>query len=122
MLGAKKTVDLDHLSRYTGGDAAINAEVLRLFNTQAGELVLRLRTILEARDAKSWKEVTHTIKGAARGIGAFPLADAAAFAEPIDLVKDSGNASQAIKALKTEADEVEAFIKAFLEDASHQTP
>ncbi|MBV9905684.1 MAG: Hpt domain-containing protein, partial [Alphaproteobacteria bacterium] len=71
-------VDLEHLARYTGGDRAINAEILRLFDGQATELVARLNSILAARDAKSWKEVTHTLKGAARGIGAFPMADAAA--------------------------------------------
>jgi HPt (histidine-containing phosphotransfer) domain-containing protein len=122
MNGAKKAVDLAHLSRYTGGDTAINAEVLKMFNDQAGDLVSRLRGLLDARDAKTWKEITHTIKGAARGIGAFPLADAAAFAEPIDPVKDRGNASLAVNALKTEADQVEAFIKDFLADCADRTP
>jgi HPt (histidine-containing phosphotransfer) domain-containing protein len=108
-------VDLSHLSRYTGGDEALNAEVLRLFDSQANELVGRLNTILEARDVKSWKEVTHTLKGAARGIGAFEMADAAAAAEPIDPVRDRGNASIAIATLKTSADAVQAFIKSYLE-------
>lgn len=123
MLGTQKAVDLSHLARYTGGDEEINAEVLRLFNSQTGELVLKLRAILDARDAKSWKEVTHTLKGAARGIGAFGLADAAAFAEPIDPIKDRGNASVAISALKTHADAVGAFIKSYLEDETgHRKP
>jgi HPt (histidine-containing phosphotransfer) domain-containing protein len=108
-------VDLSHLGRYTGGDVALNAEVLRLFDSQANELVGRLNTILEACDVKSWKEVTHTLKGAARGIGAFEMADAAAAAEPIDLVRDRGNASIAITTLKTSADAVQAFIKSYLE-------
>ncbi len=47
-------VDLDHLARYTGGDRAINAEVMRLFDAQANDLVARLQGILDARDAKSW--------------------------------------------------------------------
>lgn len=122
MSAAKKAVDLSHLSRYTGGDEAINVEVLKMFNDQASELVTRLKGILDARDAQSWKEVTHTIKGAARGIGAFPMADAAAFAEPIDPVRDRGNASLAITALKTEAEQVESFIKAFLDDCAGRTP
>lgn len=108
-------VDLSHLARYTGGDEAINAEVLRLFDTQTSELVGRLQAILDSRDAKSWKEIIHTLKGAARGIGAFEMADAAAFAEPIDPVRDRGNASLAIGVLKTSADAVQAFIKAYLE-------
>ena len=74
---ATAAVDLAHLARYTGGDAALNAEILRLFDSQASEMVARLQSIIDARDAKSWKEVTHTLKGAARGIGAFAMADAA---------------------------------------------
>jgi HPt (histidine-containing phosphotransfer) domain-containing protein len=110
---AKAAVDLKHLARYTGGDATVNAEVLRLFDAQANDLVARLQAILDARDAKSWKEITHTIKGAARGIGAFDMADAAARCEPIDLA-DRQNASTAIAALKTHSDAVQAFIRAYL--------
>jgi len=28
-------IDMDHLARYTGGDATLNAEILRLFEAQA---------------------------------------------------------------------------------------
>ncbi len=115
MSAARSVVDLGHLARYTGGDEAINAEILKLFDTQTSELVERLQAILDARDAKSWKEVTHTLKGAARGVGAFELADAAAFAEPIDPIKDRGNASVAISALKSRSEAVRIFIKDYLE-------
>ena len=60
-------IDLDHLARYTGGDRSLNAEILKLFDGQVTQMVGQLRTILAARDAKRWREVTHTIKGAARG-------------------------------------------------------
>ncbi|HTP75872.1 MAG TPA: Hpt domain-containing protein [Rhizomicrobium sp.] len=106
-------IDMDHLARYTGGDATLNAEILRLFEAQANELVGKLRAILEARDAKSWKEVTHTIKGAARGVGAFALADAAAACEKLD-VGDPGTASRAIDDLKTHTDAVQGFIRSRL--------
>lgn len=108
-----KVIDLEHLARYTGGDRAINAEVMRLFDMQATELVARLQSILDARDAKSWKEVTHTLKGAARGIGAFPMGDAAACCEPIDLA-DNACASTAIAELKARSDAVQAFIRDYL--------
>ncbi|MBS0469979.1 MAG: Hpt domain-containing protein [Proteobacteria bacterium] len=110
---ASKVVDLDHLARYTGGDKAINAEVMRLFDDQATELVARLQTILDARDAKSWKEIAHTLKGAARGIGAFAMGDAAARCEPIDL-SDVAGASAAIAELKSRAGDVQSFIRAYL--------
>jgi HPt (histidine-containing phosphotransfer) domain-containing protein len=115
MAARQCVVDLAHLARYTGGDEAINTEVLRLFDAQTSEIVGRLQTILDARDAKSWREATHALKGAARGVGAFAMADAAAFAEPIDPVKDRGNASLALAALKTRAEAVQAFIKDYLE-------
>ena len=112
-MSARAVINMEHLARYTGGDATVNAEIFRLFDAQANELVARLRGILDARDAKSWKEVTHTIKGAARGIGAFDLADAAASCEPID-VSDHANAAAAIAALQSQSKAVQAFIKAYL--------
>ena len=106
-------VDLDHLARYTGGDRAINAEVMRLFDHQATELVARLQSILDARDAKAWKEVTHTLKGAARGIGAFAMGDAAARCEPVDLA-DRKTSLLAAAALAEHAIAVQAFIRDYL--------
>lgn len=113
-MSAKPAVDLQHLSRYTGGDETLNAEVLRLFDTQITEMVGQLRAVLDARDAKAWKQVTHTLKGAARGVGAFSFADAAAAAEPIDPVRDRGNASIAIALLKSNSEAIQAFIKDYL--------
>ena len=106
-------VDLVHLARYTGGDVALNAEILRLFDGQASELVAQLKSILEARDAKSWKTAIHTLKGAARGIGAFGLGDAAAAAEPIDPA-DTNVAAAALEALEAKTDQVHSFIQAYL--------
>jgi len=106
-------VDLEHLARYTGGDRAINAEVMRLFDVQATELVGKLNSVLEARDAKSWKEITHTLKGAARGIGAFGMGDAAAYCEPLDL-NDWARAMDGISLLKQHSDAVQAFIRDYL--------
>jgi HPt (histidine-containing phosphotransfer) domain-containing protein len=108
---ADAVIDLEHLARYTGGDVALNAEILRLFDTQTSELVAGLRAILDARDEKSWKEVTHTIKGAARGVGAFAMADAAAQCELLGIV-DPGVTEMAIAKLKSETEAVQAFVKA----------
>ena len=110
----KPAVDIAHLSRYTGGDETLNVEVLQLFDQQITEMVARLQSILDAEDAKSWKEVTHTLKGAARGVGAFEFADAAAAAEPIDPIRDRGHASLAIRTLTTCTVSVHAFIRDYL--------
>ena len=109
-MSADAVIDLEHLARYTGGDVALNAEILRLFETQTSELVASLRTILDARDEKSWKEVTHTIKGAARGVGAFAMADAAAQCELLG-IEDPGITQMAIAKLTSETEAVQAFVK-----------
>ncbi len=109
-----RPVDLVHLSHYTGGDSALNAEVLQLFVNQAGELVRRMDSVLQAGDAKTWREVAHSLKGAARGIGAFQMADAAAACEPIDPAADNTGAAGALRTLKTDSEAVKVFIDAYL--------
>ena len=111
---AAAPVDLSHLARYTGGDRTLNAEILRLFDGQVNAMVGELQDILEQRDARKWREVTHTIKGAARGVGAFAMGEAAAAAEPVDLVSNHNRAVEVIEALRHEGDAVQAFIHDYL--------
>ena len=112
--GQFQAVDLAHLSRYTGGDAELNAEILKLFETQASDLVAQLQSLLEIGDAKGWHDIHHSLKGAARGIGAFALADAAAACETVDPCANSGQASAALDALKRNAHAVQRFIEDYL--------
>jgi HPt (histidine-containing phosphotransfer) domain-containing protein len=70
--------------------------------------------VLEARDAKRWREITHTIKGAARGVGAFQMGEAAAAAEPVDLTTDRDRAIEVIENLRVEGEAVQAFIADYL--------
>ena len=111
---AEAPVDLDHLARYTGGDRALNTEILSLFNGQLHDMVGQLLTVLEQRDTRKWREMTHTIKGAARGVGAFAMGDAAAAAEPIDPATSQERAVQLIEALRVEGEAVQAFIEDYL--------
>ncbi len=110
-------VDLAHLARYTGGDKTLTAEILKLFDGQVSEMVGQLLGLLEARDARKWREVTHTIKGAARGIGAFAMGDAAAAAEPVDPATSPYRAVQVIETLRVEGEAVQAFIAEYLRAA-----
>ena len=111
---AEAPVDLVHLARYTGGDRNLNTEILRLFNGQLHDMVGELLTVLEQRDTRKWREVTHTIKGAARGVGAFAMGDAAAAAEPVDPITSPDRAVQLIEALRVEGEAVQAFIADYL--------
>ena len=106
-------IDLEHLSRYTGGEKTLNAEILRLFDGQVTDMVSQLNDVLEVRDAKRWREIAHTIKGAARGVGAFGMGEAAAAAEPIDPA-NAEKARAAINNLQAEANVVRGFIQSYL--------
>ena len=85
--GANVTVeselDIPHLTRQTLGDRALRDEVLRLFDHQA---VITLALIKAATDPSVRREAAHALVGAARGVGAFPLARAAGVIEanPVD--------------------------------------
>src|SRR6266567_1292542 len=82
MAKTEQPIDIDHLNRYTSGDCVLNEDILRLFDIQCREMMDRLEALATGQsDAKSWFETTHTLKGAARGIGAFALGNAAAEAE-----------------------------------------
>ena len=107
---AANAIDLEHLARYTGGEKDLNGEILRLFDGQVTGMVAELNALLASRDSKRWREIAHTIKGAARGIGAFEMGEAAAKAEPVNPA-DSAEAEAAIQKLEHEAQTVRAFIQ-----------
>jgi HPt (histidine-containing phosphotransfer) domain-containing protein len=65
-------IDFEHLNRMTLGDAGLEQEVLALFVAQSARLVRTLATIPPDAGA-----LAHTLKGSARAIGAFAVADAA---------------------------------------------
>jgi HPt (histidine-containing phosphotransfer) domain-containing protein len=110
---AASAIDLEHLARYTGGEKSLNAEILRLFDSQIAGMVVELNTLLASRDSRRWREIAHTIKGAARGVGAFEMGEAAAKAEPINPA-DGSKAQAAIRQLEQEAQTVRAFIHSYL--------
>ncbi len=76
-------LDRDHLTRYTAGDAGLEAELFALLESQ---IEACLRVIEAARDEGEWRSAAHTLKGAARGVGAMALGEACAAAEtqPLD--------------------------------------
>jgi HPt (histidine-containing phosphotransfer) domain-containing protein len=65
-------IDLDHLQRMTLGEKELEREVLMLFAQQSTDLLARLEKL--PREGAS---LAHTLKGSARGIGAFAVAEAA---------------------------------------------
>jgi len=81
---AQRPIDLVHLSKFTMGRRDLEAEILGLFRQQLFVSLERLAAAAErVGDDKAWKEATHTLKGCARGVGAWVLGDATAKAETL---------------------------------------
>jgi HPt (histidine-containing phosphotransfer) domain-containing protein len=85
-------IDTAQLTRMTLGDTALQREVLTLFVRQSTDLVARMSTFPADMAA-----IAHTLKGSARGIGAF---SAAASAERLERSTDQRAASAALSELK----------------------
>ena len=69
-------VDFAYLEGFAAGDAGVVDEVLALFREQAAMWAPMLDT-----GHAGWRDAVHTVKGAARGVGAFALGDACERAE-----------------------------------------
>lgn len=82
-------VDLAHLDQYTLGDHSLQVELLQLFRAQ---LQTQTEELVSCADEAVWKSAVHTLKGAARSIGAGQVG---AVAEAMELVPFSDEAGRA---------------------------
>jgi HPt (histidine-containing phosphotransfer) domain-containing protein len=103
-------LDLDHLARMTLGDAELEHEVLAMFAEQSIRLIAAMAAL--PADAAA---VAHKLKGSARGIGAFAVADAAAHLECA--LRTGDDAPRALAELKEAVAEARAAIEAMLRRA-----
>jgi HPt (histidine-containing phosphotransfer) domain-containing protein len=71
-------IDLAHLARMSLGDADLEREVLAMFAVQSAKLIGTLTSL-----PHDGRELAHKLKGSARAIGAFAVADAAAALEHV---------------------------------------
>ncbi len=101
-------IDIAHLRRMTLGDAGLEREVLAMFAGQSAGLIAALAGL--PADAAA---LAHTLKGSARAIGAFHVADAAETLEAVVLRGDA-DASEALAALADSIAEVRAEIDTLL--------
>lgn len=100
-------IDLDHLARMTLGDAELEREVLAMFADQSIRLVSAIAAVPAEAGA-----LAHKLKGSARGIGAFAVADAAAELETA--IRTGTDAPRALAVLKAAVADVRAAIEAML--------
>ena len=97
-----RPVDLAHLGRQTMGDRALEQEVLALFVQQA----LSVRDKIIDADARERMLLAHGLKGSARGIGAFAVAECAAS------IENTPDDPRIVKRLGVLVEEVRDFIAA----------
>ena len=74
---AAAAIDREHLTRMTFGEAALERELLELFDRQAELLIARIAQ----SDPTMVAALAHTLKGSAVGVGANEVAVAAAALE-----------------------------------------
>lgn len=90
-------VDRAHLERMTGGDHELALEVLGLFREQ---IELWSKLLQPSTETQDWGNAAHTVKGSARGIGAWQLAELC------------GQAEEASKSRPLSRDDKRAFYEA----------
>jgi len=100
-------IDTAHLQRMTLGDASLEREVLAMFSAQAVSLVSALAGLPTDSGA-----LAHTLKGSARAIGAFAVADAARSLE--DLIRSGADPAEALAQLNDAVAKARAAIDAIL--------
>lgn len=100
-------IDVQHLGRMTLGEPDLEIEVLALFSAQSHDLIARLASM--PVDAAA---LAHTLKGSARAIGAFRVADAALELETV--MRNNGNLADALSTLQDAVAEARATIDRML--------
>jgi HPt (histidine-containing phosphotransfer) domain-containing protein len=85
-------IDLSHLERMTLGDAGLEREVLAMFAAQSAKLMDGLAGLPAGAAA-----LAHTLKGSARAVGAFAVAEAVGRLE--FALSGDGNSKEALAEL-----------------------
>lgn len=98
--------DRVHFDHMTGADRALQAEVLDLFRLQAENWRGGMA------DARAWRDVVHTLKGSARGIGLNALAAACEAAETAE------DSEAALADLRLALDQALAALEQFAAEAA----
>jgi HPt (histidine-containing phosphotransfer) domain-containing protein len=112
---ADGVLDEHHLRQMTLGDQSLEREVLQVF---ARQISLMLKRIACAEPANA-AAAAHTLKGSARGLGAWRVAEAAEQLE--QAAAGLSDLSEAIVELEIASNEVCALIEARLQGAVTET-
>lgn len=105
----KRPVDLVHLARHTLGNRDLEREVLQIFVRQSA---IYLDRIQGAKSGSEQQMAAHTIKGSARGIGAWEVAECA------DALENAASTPAALSQLAEAVEKTNNFILALLDTPS----
>ncbi|MEQ9179152.1 MAG: Hpt domain-containing protein [Nitratireductor sp.] len=98
----RRPIDLVHLARQTMGDRALEQEVLSMFVQQAQSV----RDQIGRSDAAQRRVLAHGLKGSARGVGAFIVAELA------DALETDPDDKRAVDGLSKAIEDVRDFVAA----------
>lgn len=101
----QRPIDLVHLAHQTGGNRALEEEVLQMFLRQSASLARQFPRMV---DAEAVKQAAHSIKGAARSVGAIEVANCA------DKLEEHPNEKKNVAALIAEIDVTCDYIASLL--------
>ncbi|HEY2183538.1 MAG TPA: Hpt domain-containing protein [Xanthobacteraceae bacterium] len=107
---SEPAIDLAHLDRMTFGEKSLAREVLRLFDRQADILSARI----SQADPEAAAALAHTLKGSARGVGAWKVAGAAEELEIAARQLDANKLSRNLEKIQSAVTQARAAIAAML--------
>lgn len=108
-------IDAEHLTQMTFGDRRLEREVLEIFRRQAAIMLSRIGGVEPGAAAAA----IHTLKGSARGIGAWRVARAA---ERLEHACGEADRAASLAELQSATLEARTAIDTRLESYSNQTP
>jgi len=97
-----RPINLAHLARQTMGDRSLEQEVLKLFVKQA----LAGRDAILAANGPDRRRLAHGLKGSARSVGAFALADC------LQIIEDDPTSIRDVRRVSPLVDDVCDFVAA----------
>lgn len=108
----RPVIDLDHLRGCTMDDAGLERELLGIFRDQMGEHLGGLR---QAKSPQDWKFAAHTLKGAARALGATRVADTSEALEDLGYEAGAEDKSRLLSRLEDDIAACEEAICALID-------
>jgi HPt (histidine-containing phosphotransfer) domain-containing protein len=106
-----RPVDLVHLARQTMGNRDLEAEVLRMFVRQAPRQLAALRA---AQPGAGRGDAAHSLKGSARAIGAWGVAEAAEAIEQVPAA-EGADFADLVSALEAAVARADTFIQTLID-------